>query len=102
MANLEWSTHAEQNRHAFANNKDRKCAGQVQKKAVQGRLFGSENWSLEFDSITTTNKTLGVICGPCCHGRHKSATSKKDGQRYEFRFKPQPDLPGEIWKDVEV
>ena len=58
-----------------------------------------------FDSIYATQQYLGINCGlisMCCQGINniKSATSKKDYQRYRFEYVKKEDMPDDYFKSA--
>lgn len=101
VENLEWASAKEQLQHALENNRSRSSSGAGQSKVVFGRLLGTLEWNLKFLSQTEANRALMTNVGACCRGRDKWARSKKDGQKYEFKWEEQPDLPGEEWRLVK-
>ena len=95
VTNLEYVTHSENMRHAFARS-----VGQARKgptsKSVQARCkLGAGSWQ-DFDSIRAAAATTGFApwqVSSLCR-------QPKDTVSWEFRFTPHESLPGEEWRPV--
>jgi hypothetical protein len=97
LANLEWTTHALNMQHSFANNPHRKsCAGK-QSKPIRGRKDGEEEW-VEYESLSHAARVLGISSGSICTSIYKGY---KAGSAYRFEFSEPTEpalLEGEEWK----
>ena len=73
---------------------------------MEGRQIGLNLVWIRYQSVEIASKATGVLklaIRNCTNPstRHKTAPGA-DGQRYEFRNVPKPDLPGEEWKVVHL
>ena len=95
--NLEVVTRSENMRHAFASRAG--IAAPRPKKAIEGREWGSSEWIL-FTSVSEAARQRGLAPSgiySCCLGLQKSAGG------WEWQNAPKfSDLPGEVWRDVEL
>ena len=101
--NLEWVTRSENRRHASDTNAKRKSGAPKKSKPVLGRRHGSEEEWVEYASVSTAARALGLAQGgvsACCRGK-----VKRTGE-YEFKWAPlaedQQDRPGEEWRKVQL
>eukprot|EP00964_Phaeocystis_antarctica_P041866 scaffold23972_cov60-Phaeocystis_antarctica.AAC.3 len=101
--NLEWVTPAENIRHSFDTNAERKSSAPKLSKPVLGRKHGSEGEWVEYESGSAAAQELGLDSASisrCCRGKVKRASE------YEFKLVPltedQHDRPGEVWRDVTL
>ena len=105
--NVRWVTHAQNIRHSFATNKNRRSNAPQQSKPVLGRLMavaGNQSpapW-VKFDGVNQAARQLGLDQGSisaCCRGKVKHTGG------YKFKFDAQaaaPDaLEGEVWVDIK-
>ena len=107
--NLEWGSKAEQARHSFDTNPDRRSNAGQQSKAIKATPVddaGAEQETLCFASQMEAARELGVDRGAisaCCQGKIKTAGGK-DGRRWSFCFDTEAAQPAllkdEEWKDV--
>eukprot|EP00438_Fugacium_kawagutii_P003827 Skav230274 [mRNA] locus=scaffold3387:531388:532452:- [translate_table: standard] len=100
VENLEWVTPAENNAHKIANQK-----GPLSNwKPVLSRAHRSDDKWRHHPSTTKAAEELGLrqnLVSNCARGEQKQTGG------YEFRFveteeDQNQDLPGELWRDVDV
>jgi hypothetical protein len=95
-SNLEWVTRSEQNNRAW-NNKIG-SARYPGGKRIRGRKSDDEQWQ-EFESIEDAARRLKMFhtcISRVVNGRRPHASG------YIFEKMTDPDLPNEIWKDIDT
>ena len=99
LSNLEWASPAEQVRHSFSTNKNRRSCAPRLSKPVRGRKVGDAAWTA-YDSAEDAARKLGVNSGSvsaCCSGKRKQT----GGYEFELATPTEPELlPGEEWRTV--
>ena len=106
--NLRWVTHAENIRHSYATNKNRKSCAPQMCKPVRGRKIKSgedepQEW-VEYSSVNEAARKLRLNNGAvsnCCIG------NKTHTQGYEFEFDTEAavsesgsELEKEEWREI--
>lgn len=96
LENLRWATKKEQRLNE--SKKD-----DVGVRPVWGRRVGEEAWQL-FETTSVASAATGCSIKHIVHAanpndRMKTAKGNSD-IRYCFEYSDQPDLPGEVWKEV--
>lgn len=98
VENLVWVTPAENIQHFHSNRKGphKSC------KPVLSRAYGSHDKWRHHPSVSKAADTLGLHWSSislCARGKYRQTGG------YEFRFETEEqdvDLPGEVWRDVDV
>ena len=97
---LEWMTQAEQVRHSYATNKNRRSSAGKRSKPCRGRRVGETAWT-EYASANEAARVLGLDPGnisACCAGKQKQT----GGFEFEHSTPAEPEqLEGEEWRTVE-
>ncbi len=99
VENLELITHQANNQHAWTNPK-RKSSAKALSKPILGKRKGEDTWT-EFESATEAARILTEQEGKVFGGGHITEVCKKTYKQhkgFEFQYKTQPDLDGEVWK----
>ena len=101
LLNLEYVTHAQNIRHSFKTNTNRKSSATKLSKPVLGRQIGTEVW-IKYPSAIEAARKLNLHdarISAVCNGKQKRTGN------YEFKVdinSMEPEvLEGEIWKDVQ-
>jgi hypothetical protein len=91
--NLRWYTPSQQVRHAL--DAGRKTAART--KPVEYRKIGTIEW-MRADCVTELTFLLGL------NRASLALAAKRAGKHggYEFRYEEMPDLPGEVWREVDI
>ena len=99
---------AEQMRHSYDNNKDRKSHAAKQAKPVRGRPFDAPpdaEWTVFNGGANEAARELGLNPGSisrCCHQALAGKVWRVGAYTFEFGEPLEPlHLPGEVWKDVK-
>ena len=100
VENLEVITKKANNQHA-RTNPNRKSSAKAQSKPILGKRKCENTWT-EFPSATEAARILSNQKGKTFSGTHITKVCKKKQKHYqgfEFQYKTQPDLDGEVWKE---
>ncbi len=99
VENLEVITKKVNLQHA-RTNPNRKSSAKARSKPILGKRKSDDNWR-EFKSATEAARILSKQEGKVFDGSGITAVCKKrhkHHQGFEFQYKTQPDLDGEVWK----
>ena len=99
VENLEVITRKANNQHA-QTNPTRKSSAKALSKPILGKRKTEDRW-MEFAGISEAARILSNQEGKTFHHGHITAVcqkKRKHHQGFEFQYKTQPDLDGEVWK----
>ena len=99
VENLEVITHMANIQHAYTNP-NRKSNAEANSKPILGKRKSEDRWT-EFAGISEAARILLKQEGKVFHrGSITEVCQKKrkSHQGFEFQYKTQPDLDGEVWK----
>jgi hypothetical protein len=99
VENLEVITHKANNQHAHTNQ-NRKSNAKAQSKPILGKRKGDPTWT-EFSGISEAARVLSKQEGKTFYNTAITQVCKKKLKHhkgFEFQYKTQPDLHGEVWK----
>ena len=100
--NLEYVSHAENNRHSYATNPNRGSNGPKQRKPVESRVVGADAWTPHVDKTAAAEACgMGVTSvESSLYNPGRTVTARGSGVTYEFRFAAVEALVDEVWKAV--
>ena len=101
VENLEVITKKANNQHARTNPNRKSCAKALSKPILGKRRKSEDRWT-EFPSAKEAARLLSKREGETFSGSHITAVCKKKRkfhQGFEFQYKTQSDLGGEVWKE---
>ena len=99
VENLELITRKANIQHA-RTNPTRKSNAKAQSKPILAKRKSEDTWT-EFSGISEAARLLSKREGKTFHGSHITKVCKKKLKHhkgFEFQYKTQPDLDGEVWK----